>query len=92
MEISGSRMYELLKKMNFVRLSTFEGEKKAADILVKEIESMGVAPVVETFRAPRYQIKTAKLEVTEPVYKEYEVTGYGFSGKAAADGIEAEFV
>ncbi len=92
MEISGSRMYELLKKMNFVRLSTFEGEKKAADILVKEIESIGVAPVVETFRAPRYQIKTAKLEVTEPVYKEYEVTGYGFSGNAAADGIEAEFV
>ncbi len=91
MEISGKRMYELLEKLNFVRLSTFEGEKKAADILAKEIEAAGVTPVVETFKAPRYTIKTAKLEVTEPEYKEYEVSGYGFSGNAAADGIEAEF-
>ena len=91
MNISGKRMFELLEKLDFVRLSTFEGEKKAADILVKEIEEIGVTPVVETFKAPRYEIKVAKLEVTAPVYKEYEVSGYGFSGNDAADGLEAEF-
>ena len=91
MEISGKRMYELLEKLNFVRLSTFEGEKRAADILAKEIEEAGTVPTVETFKAPRYKILKAKLEVTEPEYKEYEVSGYGFSGNAAADGLEAEF-
>lgn len=91
MDISGKRMYALLEKLNFVRLSTFEGEKQAADILAGEIEAVGVTPTVETFKAPRYTIKTAKLEVLSPEYKEYEVSGYGFSGNAAADGIEAEF-
>lgn len=92
MDISGKRMYELLEKLNFVRLSTYEGEKKAADILAGEIEKIGVKPVIETFKAPRYTIKTAKLAVTEPFYKEYEVSGYGFSGNAAANGIEADFI
>ena len=92
MNICGKRMYSLLEKLNFERLSTFEGEKKAAEILVKEIEEIGLTPVVETFKAPRYTIKTAKLEVTEPFYKEYEVNGYGFAGNDAADGIEADFV
>lgn len=91
MDISGKRMYELLEKMNFVRLSTFEGEKKGAEIIANEIKALGIEPTIETFKAPRYEIKKAKLEVTAPFYKEYEVSGYGFAGNAAADGIEAEF-
>ena len=92
MNISGNRMYELLEKLNFVRLSTFEGEQKAAEILADEIRAIGVEPVIEPFKAPRYEIKVAKLEVTAPFYKEYEVTGYGFAGNDAADGLEAEFI
>ena len=92
MNICGKRMYSLLEELNFERLSTFDGERKAAEILVKKIEEIGLCPTVETFKAPRYTIKTAKLEVTEPFYKEYEVNGYGFSGNDAADGIEADFV
>ena len=91
MNISGKRMFELLGKLDFVRLSTFEGERKAADILANEIREIGVEPVFESFKAPRYEIKVAKLEVTAPFYKEYEVTGYGFAGNDAADGLEAEF-
>ncbi len=91
MDICGKRMVSLLEKLNFVRLSTFEGEKKGADIIADEIRALGGEPVYETFKAPRYEIKKVKLEVTAPFYKEYEVTGYGFSGNAAADGIEAEF-
>ena len=92
MNICGKRMYSLLEKLNFERLSTFEGERKAAEIIVKEIEALGFTPTTEAFKAPRYTIKTAKLEVTEPFYKEYEVSGYGFAGNDAADGIEAELV
>ena len=85
-------MYSLLEKLNFERLSTFEGEKKAAEILMEEIKAIGLEPTVETFKAPRYTIKTAKLEVTAPFYKEYEVSGYGFAGNDAAEGIEADFL
>lgn len=92
MAISGKRMYSVLEKLNFERLSTFEGETKAAEILAEEIKNIGLDPVIETFPAPRYTIKTAKLEVTAPFYKEYEVNGYGFAGNAAADGIDADFV
>lgn len=92
MNISGKRMYELLEKLNFVRLSTFEGEKKAADIIANEIKEIGLTPVIETFKAPRYEIKTAKLEITAPFCKEYEVSGYGFAGNDAANGLEADFI
>ena len=92
MAICGKRMYSLLEKLDFVRLSTFEGEKKGAEIIAEEVKALGVTPVIETFKAPHYEIKTVKLEVTAPVSREYEVTGYGFSGNDAADGIEADFV
>ena len=91
MEISGKRMYSLLKKLNFVRLSTTEGEKRAAAIIADEVRETGIEPKIETFMAPRYEIKKVKFEVTEPEAREYEVSGYGFSGNAAKDGIEAEF-
>ena len=62
MEISGKRMYSLLKKLNFERLSTFEGEKRGAQIIADEIKSIGAEPHIETFMAPRYEIKKAKFE------------------------------
>ncbi|MDD7573913.1 MAG: hypothetical protein PUJ72_06645, partial [Eubacteriales bacterium] len=92
MDISAKRMYDFLKKMNFVRLSTTEGETKAANMIADEIRAIGGEPTIETFKAPHYEIKTSKLEVLTPFKKEYEVTGYGFSGNAAKDGIEAELV
>lgn len=91
MEISGKRMYSLLKKLNFERLSTTEGEKRGAQIIADEVRDAGIEPKIETFMAPHYETKKVKFEVTDPVYREYEVSGYGFSGNAAKDGIEAEF-
>ncbi|MGN1094774.1 MAG: M28 family peptidase [Eubacteriales bacterium] len=91
MDISGKRMYSLLKKLDFERLSSFEGEKRGAQIIAEEIKNAGIEPVIETFKVPRYEIKKAKFEVVSPSYREYEVSGYGFSGNAAKDGIEADF-
>ena len=91
MAISGKRMMSLLKKLGFERLSTFEGEKKAAEILCDEIRAIGLEPTVETFMAPRYTVTSCALEVTAPFNKAIECTGYGFTGNDAKDGIEAEF-
>ena len=91
MELSGKRMYSLLKKLNFERLSTFEGEKRGAEIIADEIRKSGLEPKIETFMAPRYEIKKVKFEVTAPFKQEYQVTGYGFSGSTPKNGIEADF-
>lgn len=79
-----------MKSLNFVRLSTTEGETKAAKMIADELCALGAEPITETFKAPHYVIKTATLKVTSPFEKEYKVTGYGFAGNAAKDGIEAE--
>ena len=92
MDISGKRMYATVKKFDFVRLSTFDGETKAAEMIADEVRAIGAEPTIETFTAPRYEIKKASLRVLAPYEKEYPVTGYGFSGNAAKDGIEAELV
>lgn len=91
MDISGRRMYDFLKKVDYIRLSTTEGEKKGAQVICDELESFGIKPTVEGFKAPKYAIKTVKFEVLEPKYKEYKVSGYGFAGNAAKDGLTADF-
>ena len=46
MDISAKRMYDFLKKMNFVRLSTTEGETKAANMIADEIRAIGGEPTI----------------------------------------------
>ncbi|MBQ3141381.1 MAG: M28 family peptidase [Clostridia bacterium] len=91
-KISGKNMISLLKKMDYVRLSATQGEADGAQAIRDELASFGLASVTESFKAPWYQINTVKFEVTEPFHKEYTVTGYGFSGNNAKDGLEAEFL
>ncbi len=92
MDISGKRMVENLKAIDYVRLSGTEGEAKAAEYISSKIKELGATPTIETFDVPFYTIEKVKFEALEPFYKNYEVTGYGFSGNAAKDGIEAEFI
>lgn len=91
MDIRGKRIYETLKKMNFIRLSTTDGEKKGADIISEEIKQTGLEPVYEYFKVPCYEIVKASLEVLEPKRMSFNVKGYGYSGNSAKDGIIADF-
>ena len=91
MAISSKRLMESMKALDFIRLSTTEGERKAAEIIAGKIREAGGEPELQVFKAPHYEIEEVSFEVTEPFRKKYTVTGYGFSGNDAADGIEAEF-
>ena len=54
MAISGKRMYSMLEKLGFVRLSTFDGEKKGAEIISAELKAItGNEPTREQLMAPR---------------------------------------
>jgi hypothetical protein len=90
-DIKGKRIYETLKKMNYIRLSTTEGEKDGAKVITDEIKSIGLEPSFEEFKVPCYEIVNVKLEITAPKYMLIEAKGYGYSGNGAKDGIEADF-
>lgn len=86
-----NRAYNLLKKIGFTRVSGTEEELKAANILLDEIKATGNEGHLESFKVNAHTIHTAKFIVTKPVYKEYEVNGYGHCGSTSKDGITAPF-
>ena len=91
MDIKGKRIYETLKKMNYIRLSTSDGEKKGAKVITDEIIEIGIEPSYEGFKVPCYEIVNVKLEITHPKYMLIEAKGYGYSGNGAKGGITADF-
>ncbi len=91
MAISSKKLMENMKALDYIRLSTTEGEFRAAETIAEKVRGMGGKPEFQVFKAPHYEIEKVSFEVLEPVYRSYEVTGYGFSGNDAAEGIEAEF-
>ena len=90
-EISGKRQLEFLADFDYIREAGTAGEEKAAERIQKTLDSFGVESHLEEFSFDTFQIKKAKLKVTEPYTKEYTVTGYGRCGNTAEDGLEASF-
>lgn len=91
MNNSAERQFELLKKIGFVRTGGSQEELKAANILREELKELCMESTLESFKLGCYKISKAKLEVLEPFYKEYTVTGIGFSGNTEGDGLTAGF-
>lgn len=91
MKFSAKRQFDLLNKIGFVRTSGSYEEKRAAEILLEEIENIGLKGELEPFEVDHYEIKKAKFEVLEPYYKEYTVSGYGMSGSTPSEGMVCEF-
>ena len=91
-EISGKRQLEFLADFDYIREAGTAGEEKAAERIQKTLDSFGMESQLEEFSFDTFQMKKAKLKVTEPYTKEYTVTGYGRCGNTAEDGLEAPFV
>lgn len=91
MQVSATRAFSLLKKLAFERVSCSETEKKAANYLMEEALSAGVEAHIEGFPVQCGKVTKAKLWVTKPYRKEYEVTGYERSVSTPAGGLDGEF-
>lgn len=87
----GERAFELLQKMGFTRVTGTEEERRAADLLQKEVEALGVQCRQESFAVKGSRVLKAALTVLEPYEKEYEVTGYEGAACTPAGGLTAEF-
>lgn len=92
MEICGKREMELLEKIGFTRMGGTPEEEKAAQILKAECDAMGVPAIIEPFEIEQGIVEEAKLEILEPFYQEYPVTGYQCAENTPEGGLEAEFV
>ena len=91
MDVSARRAFNLLKEMAYVRVSGTDEEKKAAERLLAEAKKCGVKAQIEPFTVKTGKINKARLVVTAPYVKEYELTGYERSLSTPEGGLDAEF-
>lgn len=91
MSISGQRAYELLEKINFIRPLGEPGEKKAARILMEEIEAIGCKAVMEEFEVKLAHTTRTELRVTAPFSMECRAAAMRFSKQTPEEGISAPF-
>ena len=80
---------DFLNRLSFNRFGGTDDEKKAAELIVSEIEALGGSAEIWEFPIPGYSISKATLKVTEPYEEEITVTGIGRSGSTEGE-IEAE--
>ena len=91
-EISGKRQMEFLAEFDYIREAGSVGEEKAATIIQETLNSFGVENHLEEFCFETFQVKKAKLTITEPYAKEYIVTGYGRCANTDENGRNASFL
>ena len=91
MNVSAHRAFNLLKELAYEKVSCSEAETRAANRLLEEALACGVEAHIEEFSVPCGRVHKAKLTVTAPYVKEYEVTGYERAVSTPEGGLEAAF-
>ena len=91
MNVSAHRAFSLLKDLAYVRVSCSAEEERAAQRLLAEAQSAGVDAHIEDFTVKCGKVNHAKLVVTEPFVKEFEVTGYERAASTPEGGVDLPF-
>ena len=91
MKVSAHRAFSLLKELAYERVSCSEAEKSAALKLLEVAQSTGASAHIEEFPVACGKVHHAKLVVTDPYVKEYEVTGYERGLSTPDGGADLEF-
>lgn len=87
--MNGERAYNLLNKMAFTRVGGSAEELKCANMLLDEIKDAGGEGVLESFEVNARTISKATLVSSNG--KEYEVSGWSYTGSTPEEGICADF-
>ncbi|MBE6936893.1 MAG: M28 family peptidase [Ruminococcaceae bacterium] len=91
MQVSAHRAFALLKELAYEKVSCSPAERRAAERILAEAKQAGVEANLEEFSVACGRVDHAKLVVTAPYRKEYEVTGYERAAATPEDGLDAEF-
>ena len=88
----GKYQYSLVENLSFLRFGGTEGERRAGDILMSEIERAGGAGRYMDFSIPAYELKSYSAEITEPFKRRLDVLPYGLSGQLPEGGADFKFL
>lgn len=87
--MDGKRAYHLLEKLCFTRVGGSKEELKAANIILDEIKEAGGNGEIVPFEVNAFNVKKATLTTSNG--KEYEVSGWSYTGNTPEEGITADF-
>ncbi|MGM9857880.1 MAG: M28 family peptidase [Bacilli bacterium] len=90
--MDNKKIESLLKEISFTRISGSEEEKKAANILKREIENIGYKTEFETFEVDYSEVEKVNLELLGPMQKQIQCEGVLMSGSTPIEGIERDLV
>lgn len=91
MNVSAHRAFSLLRSLAYERVSCSQAEKQAARRLLEEAQAAGLDAHIEEFTVPCGRVDHAKLVVTKPFVKEFQVTGYERAASTPVGGVDLPF-
>ena len=83
--------YSVLEKLSFCRVAGTEDEKKAAQLLLSEIEQAGGKGELMEFPIPASTVTQEGMRIVSPYAREVETIGYGRSGSLLEGGKTLKF-
>lgn len=83
--------YSVLEKLSFCRVAGTEDEKKAAQLLLSEIEQAGGKGELMEFPIPASTVTQEGMRIVSPYAREVETIGYGRSGSLPEGGKTLKF-
>lgn len=83
--------YSVLEKLSFCRVAGTEDEKKAAQLLLSEIEEAGGNGEWMEFKIPACTVTQEGMRIVSPYAREVETIGYGRSGSLPEGGKTLKF-
>ena len=90
MKISGKTSDGVSGGVDYIREAGTVGEEKAATIIQETLNSLVWRTIWKSL-FETFQVKKAKLTITEPYAKEYIVTGYGRCANTDENGRNESF-
>ena len=80
--------YSIVEKISFIRYGGTEEEKRAAALLMEEIEAAGGKGSYMPFEIPKYTVEKCAIVSPEPYAKQIETVPYGLSGSLPEGGVD----
>ena len=90
--MNNNKIESLLQEISFTRISGSEEEKKAANIIKREIENLGHQAQIETFEVDHSEVTKVSLELVYPHKQQINCEAVLMSGSTPLEGIERELI
>ena len=92
MSLNKERAWQMLKDLDYVRVTGTDEERKAASYLKEKCLEAGVPAEIENYEINAYGVTDAEFTVIEPYFKKYAVTGIGMTGSCKETEAELLYI